>query len=71
MLKYEARMVAKGFSQMYLLDHTETFAPVAPVSIFRILLAPGNQFALFVHHIRDVRSAFLNDSLKRNIFKCQ
>ena len=62
-VKYKARVVARGFSQEYLIDYNETFAPVARISSFRFIMAYANQFNLMVHHM-DVKSAFLNGILK-------
>ena len=36
--KYKARVVACGFSQEYLIDFNETFAPVARISSFRFII---------------------------------
>lgn len=66
-VKYKARLVAKGFSQEYLSDYTETFAPVARISTFRLILAISNQYNLIVHHM-DVKTAFLNGFLKEEIY---
>lgn len=66
-LKYKARLVARGFSQEYLVDYNETFAPVARISSFRFILAFSNQFNLLVHHM-DVKTAFLNGILKEEIY---
>ena len=65
--KYKARVVARGFSQQYLVDYNETFAPMARISSFRLLLAFANQFRLLVHHM-DVKTAFLNGKLKEEIY---
>lgn len=65
--KYKARLVAKGFSQQYLVDYNETFAPVARMTTFRVLIAFANQFKLLVHQM-DVKTAFLNGSLKEEIY---
>lgn len=66
-MKYKARLVARGFSQEYLIDYNETFAPVARITSFRFILAFANQFNLLVHHM-DVKTAFLNGKLEEEIF---
>lgn len=37
--KYKARLVTKGFTQIYGIDYIETFAPVAKLNTFPILLS--------------------------------
>lgn len=66
-VKYKARLVARGFSQEYLTDYNETFAPVARISSFRFIIAFANQFNLLVHHM-DVKTAFLNGDLNEEIY---
>ena len=66
-IRYKARLVARGFSQKYLTDYDETFAPVARISSFRLVLSISNQFGLKVHHM-DVKTAFLNGILKEEIY---
>lgn len=66
-LKYKARLVAKGFSQEYLADYNETFAPVAGIASFRFMIAFTNQFNLLIYHM-DVKTAFLNGELEEEIY---
>ena len=37
--RYEARLVARGFTQKYEIDYEETFAPMARLSSVRTLIA--------------------------------
>ncbi|CAH2090566.1 unnamed protein product [Euphydryas editha] len=66
-LRYKARLVARGFSQKYLCDYDETFAPVARIASFRFIVAFANQFNLLIHHL-DVKTAFLNGELSEEIY---
>ncbi|CAK9796153.1 Copia protein [Anthophora plagiata] len=65
--KYKARLVARGFSQKYLTDYNETFAPIVRIASFRFIIAFANQFNLLIHHM-DVKTAFLNGELKEEIY---
>lgn len=60
-------MVARGFSQQYLTDYKETFAPIARIASFRFILALANQHNLLFHHM-DVVTAFLNGILREEIY---
>ena len=66
-IRYKARLVARGFSQQYLVDYNETFAPIARISSFLIMLAFADQHDLLDHHM-DVETAFLNAILKEEIY---
>ena len=47
--KYKAQLVAKGYTQMYDVDHLKTFAPMAKMNIVRILLSlVANFVAIFI-----------------------
>jgi hypothetical protein len=62
----KARLVAKGYAQVAGLDF-ETFAPVARLEPIRILLAYAahHSFRLFQ---MDVKSAFLNEPIKEEVY---
>lgn len=66
-VRYKARLVARGFSQQYYLDYFETFAPVARITTFRIIVAFANQYNLLIHQM-DVKTAFLNGELHEEIY---
>ena len=66
-LKYRARLVAQGFTQMYGVDFQDTFAPVARLSSIRtvIALAASEDWEL---HQMDVKSAYLNSPIDTPVF---
>jgi hypothetical protein len=63
----KAQLVAKGYAQVAGLDFEETFAPVARLESIRILLAYAahHSFKLFQ---MDVKSAFLNEPIKEDVY---
>ena len=66
-LKYRARLVAQGFTQMYGVDFQDTFAPVARLSSIRavIALAASEDWEL---HQMDVKSAYLNSPIDTTVY---
>lgn len=65
--KYKARLVVKGYAQVFRVDFSETFAPVARLDTIRMLLAIAVHKRWQVYHL-DVKSAFLNGYLQEEIF---
>lgn len=65
--KYKARLVVKGYAQMFGVDFSETFAPVARMDTIRMLLVFAAQKGWTLHQM-DVKSAFLNGCLEEEIF---
>ncbi|GKA84219.1 zinc finger, CCHC-type containing protein [Tanacetum coccineum] len=59
-VKYKARIVAKGYVQRHGIDYEEVFAPVARIETVRLILALARSYGWWVHHL-DVKSAFLNE----------
>jgi Reverse transcriptase (RNA-dependent DNA polymerase) len=66
-IKYKARIVAKGYSQTYGIDYDETYAPVVRYSSLRMVLALAAHYDLELHHM-DVKSAYLNGDLEEEIY---
>ena len=66
-VKYKARLVARGFVQREGIDFEEVFAPVACMESVRLLLALAAAKDWRVHHL-DVKSAFLNGELAETVF---
>ena len=57
--KHKARLVGKGYAQVFGIDFSETLAPVARLVTIRLLLAIATQKGWKVFQL-DVKSAFLN-----------
>jgi transposase InsO family protein len=67
---FKARIVARGFSQVYGSDFTDVYAPVARNTSFRMLLSIASKRNLHVHHY-DAKCAFLNATLTEDIYMKQ
>ena len=61
-MKYKEILVSKGYSQVQVVDYTETFAPVSKMDSIRLVLALAASKCWEVHHM-DVKSVFLHDEL--------
>ena len=61
-VRYKARLVAQGFSQVPGVDYFDTFAPVARLSSIRTVLAIAAAQNLEIHQI-DIKGAYLNGEL--------
>jgi len=63
--KYKARLVARGFTQIHSIDYYETYAPVARLASFRLLLAMANRNGWPTDSF-DFDSAYLSSVLSDN-----
>jgi hypothetical protein len=66
-IRNKARLVAKCYSQVEGLDFDETFAPVARLESIHILLAYATHYGFKLYQM-DVKSAFLNGSIKEEVY---
>ena len=64
---FKARYVAKGYSQVPVIDYHEIFSPTARMSSIRVLLQHAVQNDMFVHQM-DVKTAYLNAPIDCEIF---
>jgi transposase InsO family protein len=65
--KYKARLVVKGYAQIFGVDYSDTFAPVSRLDTIRLILAVAAQKGWKVFQL-DVKSAFLNGVLEEEIY---
>ncbi|GJZ18624.1 retrotransposon protein, putative, ty1-copia subclass [Tanacetum coccineum] len=67
---YKARLIAKGYTQLYGVDYEETFSPVADIRAIRILISIAE---FYDHEIwkMDVKTAFLSGYLDEDIYMVQ
>jgi hypothetical protein len=66
MTRNKARLVAKGYSQVKGLDFDETFAPIARFESIHILVTYATHYDFKLYQM-DVKSAFLNESIKEEV----
>jgi Reverse transcriptase (RNA-dependent DNA polymerase) len=64
---FRARLVAKGFTQIFGIDYDETFSPVARFESLRLLLALAALEDWEIHQM-DMKSTFLNGLLDKEIY---
>ena len=68
--KYKARLVVEGFKQNKCIDYFDTFAPMTRISSIKVLIALASVHNLVTHQM-DVKTAFLNGELKKEIYMDQ
>ena len=68
--KLKARLVATGYSQQEGINFDDTFAPVDKLNTIRMLISLATKHKWQLHEL-DVKSAFLNDDLKEEIYLVQ
>ena len=65
--KYKARLVVKGYVQIFGVNYLDSFALVARLDTIRLLLAIATQKGWKVFQL-DVKFAFLNNVLHEEIY---
>jgi hypothetical protein len=69
-VRYRARLVARGFAQRHGYDYLETFSPVVRMDTLRAILALVPKMKLKVQQM-DVKGAYLNGILQETIYMVQ
>ena len=65
--RFKARLVARGFTQVYGTDYLDTYAPVTHLETIRLLFALAAEKDWEIRQI-DVKTAYLNGKLDEEIF---
>ena len=69
-VRFKARLVARGFSQAYRIDYFETYAPVAKLTTYRVIFALAALEQWEIHGM-DVITAYLLGLLDEEIYMIQ
>ena len=65
--RHKARLIARGFTQVYDIDYTKTFSPVVRLNSVRVLLSLAINQAWSLDQL-DVSNAFLYGDLEEQVF---
>nr|GEU86599.1 putative ribonuclease H-like domain-containing protein [Tanacetum cinerariifolium] len=69
-IRNKARLVAQGHTQEEGIDYEEVFALLARIEAIRLFLAYASFMGFMVYQM-DVKSAFLNETIKEEVYVCQ
>ena len=69
-VRFKARLVARGFTQVPRIDFTGTFSSTLRITSIRLLVAITVAQKLELHHL-DVQTAFLNGDLEEEVYMAQ
>ena len=65
--RYKARFVARGFTQVFGKDYSETYSPTARLSTIRTMLACAAQDRSMVYQM-DIKTAYLNADIEEEVY---
>lgn len=65
--RYKARLVARGYNQVYGIDYTDTYSPVLKMKSLRLLLALAASWGWTVKQL-DITAAYLHGTLTEDIY---
>ncbi|GAB2281423.1 Belongs to the helicase [Dionaea muscipula] len=68
--RLKVRLVVKGYVQVYGVDYTETFSPVAKMASVRLLISLAASSQWLLHYI-DVKNTFLHGDLQEEVYMKQ
>ena len=65
--RYKARLVGRGYTQLYGVDYHETFALIAKLNTIRLLIALAAMYQWDLSQF-DVKNAFLHGELEEDVY---
>nr|GEW04766.1 retrovirus-related Pol polyprotein from transposon TNT 1-94 [Tanacetum cinerariifolium] len=69
-IKNKARLVTQGHTQEEGIDYDEVFTPIARIKAIRLFLVYASFMGFMVYQM-DVKSAFLYETIKKEVYVCQ
>jgi len=66
-IKFKARLVARGFNQKFGIDFYLTFSPTLNIDCLKLIFAIASKFKWYVHQM-DIKAAYLNADLDYDIY---
>ncbi len=66
-IKYKAKLVAKGYAQTYGIDYEETYSPVAKMTIIKLIITMVTTKGWFLHQM-DVKNVFSYGELQEEMY---
>eukprot|EP00833_Pecoramyces_ruminatium_P000880 jgi/Orpsp1_1/1174912/evm.model.c7180000051932.1 len=66
-IKYKARLVARGFTQVYGIDYKNTFSPTLKQDTLKVIISIA-VYCKFSIHQMDIKAAYLNAKLDAEIY---
>jgi len=66
-IRFKARLVARGFTQIYGIDYIETFSPTLKQDSLRVIIAISIYYGFEIYQI-DIKAAYLNADLEEELY---
>ena len=65
--RLKVRLVAKGFAQIYAVDYSDTFSPVAKLTFVRLFISLAASYDWDLHQL-DIKNVLLHGDLQKEVY---